>query len=211
MRTPPQAQAQAPRSQRRAPAWWQSVSRSSGDGLPSRLGPEEHVWVGDGRAWLPSLRTRKATDKDRPFAVRPPRAVPAARRWSPSPARDENAAPTADDASAAKKQLLSVLRRRMADGGGAARVGEAALRFRRWVIWNKHTKEQGDAASVRCVEEDGEGAGAVGEEEEGDRAGTESDGFEGRVEERRSGEIGGGMVPQAAGAGSERIEVGCEA
>jgi len=162
------------RPKRRLPAWWASVSRTFGDGLPSRLGPEEHVWVGDGRAWLPALgRSRGHPPQDEPFAV--PVLGPAGaprRHCQVGPAQDENQAPVAaadsdadTDAGAAKKQLLAVLRRRLAESGGPTRAGEAALRFRRWVIWNKHVKGAGGQAEAQA---DVVGAKRAAQEEEAD-------------------------------------------
>lgn len=124
-------------AKRKLPAWWASVSRSFGDGLPSRLAPRENVWVGEGEAWLPGKRL-----EDSPASSAKQGSTTPTQSLSQQPQTSSEPRAHEETAGAIKRQLLAILRLRMSDAGGSGRIGEAGLRFKKWVIWNRFAKRQ---------------------------------------------------------------------
>ncbi|KAH9447756.1 hypothetical protein Pst134EA_020979 [Puccinia striiformis f. sp. tritici] len=103
---------------------WLHTSTAA-EGQPSRMGPPEAHYTG-----TPSpLSYRKPTFTLRsPSQLNPlPKVVPASKSHRPS----QNASSSGPQVAPLKAQLLAVLRSR-----SSLQPGEAALRLKKWVIWN---------------------------------------------------------------------------
>lgn len=143
----------APDTPRQRPLWWASVSRSLTKGTASKMGPREEEWTGgDALGWrgllaaVPVVARAKRTwpfRRERDLANESRVKVVAT---LPVPLDTVDAKSVADPDERAlaqlptKKRLLHVLRLRMHESGGNSREA-GALRFTKWVRWNRYFRQ----------------------------------------------------------------------
>ncbi|BGP20614.1 hypothetical protein JCM10213v2_008777 [Rhodosporidiobolus nylandii] len=142
-------------------AWWPSVSRNYGDGAQSRFAPREEEWTGDEGGWVAQLAGVFSTVSLGVSPASPPPPAPAPVRPPPPPRSFSSPAslgprppsfspppeaPAPEEAPlegpALKQLLLRNLRARLAAEGGTSTGAAAALRFKKWVVYNSFCRRQ---------------------------------------------------------------------
>jgi len=116
------------------PTWLHTSPAAQGQ--PSKMRPDESQWTGNPANWI-SNKSLSFTPRVSSSAASPPRIVPPVKQQShrlpqqPAYTGGSQAAPL-------KAQLLAVLRMR-----SSLQPGEAALRLKKWVIWNSWVRGRG--------------------------------------------------------------------
>ncbi|GAA5845153.1 hypothetical protein JCM3766R1_002088 [Sporobolomyces carnicolor] len=132
-----------------SPAWWASVSRCDGESRQSRFAPDEEEWIAANYddSWSSAQSSTTSFSIEGPAITT--RSIPSLSRSESAPAVLESLVPfegapggganaEAEQISgpALKKLLLLSLRQKWSNEGVPTSAGEAALRFKKWVLWN---------------------------------------------------------------------------
>ncbi|GAA5908481.1 uncharacterized protein JCM6883_005560 [Sporobolomyces salmoneus] len=125
------------------PRWWASVSRCDGESKQSRFAPNEEEWIEGEYDDSFSKTSRLQIPLDRSFTPTRPTSTLSRSESAPAileststgePPQLEGEEPVSGPAL--KKLLLLNLRQKWSKEGVPTSAGEAALRFKKWVLWN---------------------------------------------------------------------------
>ncbi|GAA5963977.1 hypothetical protein JCM3765_007825 [Sporobolomyces pararoseus] len=153
------------------PNWWASISRCDGEQKQSRFAPSEEEWmIGNDSEWSKSSTLALSSTTAAPEAVERPNvtltrseSAPAVLESNSSGGRGQGGggveAEEPISGPALKKLLLLNLRQKWSNEGVPTSAGEAALRFKKWVMWNAWRLE------TQGTESDYSGEYALGEGE----------------------------------------------